>query len=251
MKDIWKRIALLSACGLLLLPAAGIGSQEPGAYTYSSFQLTGKALTLELEIDPHLLRQARVLRDRDGDGQMSQLEFGESKTAILQYVQQKIGVTLNERALRADSAAITYRFADTAPAPSRIYITCYYALLLKPERMVLSNEMFQELAERSRNYGMLAEGKKIADFEFRSTAEKSSEAVVIEFSPSGEWRLLETGAHAMSPAALWGIAGGIGLALLAALAQARKIIKRARPRKRKRRSPSIAAAREHLQYEQA
>ncbi len=251
MKRTWKRIALISA-NCVLLQAANIFAQDPGVYTYSSFQMTGKALTLELEIDPHLLQQARVLRDRDGDGQMSQLEFDESKAAILQYVQQKIGIAINERALRADSAAITYRFEDTAPAPNRIYATCWYALLLKPYQLVLRNEMFQELAERSRNYGMLADGKKTADFEFRSTADKASEPIEIEFSSTGDWQLLQTDPEAMSPALIWGLAGCSGSLILAVIALARKKLKRrSRHHKRKRRSPSIAAAREHLQYEQA
>lgn len=250
MNKFWQRMALIGA-SCALCQASDILAEEPESYTYSSFQMNDKALTLELEVHPHLLHQARVLRDRDGDGQMSQLEFDESKAAILQYVREKLSVTLNERALQADSAAIMYRFENSSPAPNRIYVTCRYALLLKPYQLVLRNEMFQELTERSRNYGVLSDGKKNADFAFRSAADKASSRVEVEFSPNGEWQLLQQNANRMSPAAFWGIAGCCGLLILAVVAQVRKNLKRrARHHNRKQRSPSIAAAREHLQYEQ-
>jgi hypothetical protein len=236
---------------LVLWQGSNVFAEEPETYTYSSFQLTGNALMLELEIHPHLLQQARVLRDRDGDGQMSQLEFDESKSAIVQYVQQKLSVKLNARMLHADSAAITYRFENSSPSPNRIYVTCWYAVLLKPYQLILRNEMFQELTERSRNYGVLSDGKKTADFAFRSRADKASSPVEVEFFPNGGWQLKEQNANGMSPMAFWGIAGGCGLLILAVAAQIRKHLKhRARHRKRKPHSPSISAAREHLQYEQ-
>jgi hypothetical protein len=250
MKKFWQRMALIGA-SCALCQATDTFAEEPESYTYSSFQMNDKALTLELEVHPHLLQQARVLRDRDGDGQMSQLEFDESKAAILQYVRQKLSVTLNERTLQADSAAIMYRFENSSPTPNRIYVTCWYALLLKPYQLILRNEMFQELTERSRNYGVLSDGRKNADFAFRSAADKASSHVEVEFRVNGEWQLLPQNANGMSPAAFWGIAGCCGLVILAVVAQIRKNLKRrARHHKRKPRSPSIAAAREHLQYEQ-
>ena len=244
-----RRAALKSAsCALLLLAVPAVFASEAETYTYSNFQMSGKALTLELEIHPHLLQQARVLRDRDGDGQMSQLEFEESRDAIEQYFQQKIAITINERVLRADSAAIVYRFADSAAVSSRIYVTCWFALLLKPQQLVLNNEMFQELSERSRSYGALADGKRVADFEFRAVSAKASAPIEIEFSSSGDWHLQQPDAAGLSPAAFWSLAGGSGLLLIAAAAYVRKILKRrSRHRHRRRRSRSIAAAREHLQ----
>ncbi|MGH7495919.1 MAG: hypothetical protein ACREOO_26485 [bacterium] len=251
MSNFCKKMAFIGA-SWVLWPGSNLFAEEPETYTYSNFQMHDKALTLELEIHPHLLQQARVLRDRDGDGQMSQLEFDESKTAIVHYVQQKLSVMLNERMLHADSAAITYRFENSSPSPNRIYVTCRYALLLKPAQLVLRNEMFQELTERSRNYGVLSDGRKNADFAFRSRVDKVSSPVEVEFFANGEWQLLDQNASDMSPAVYWGIAGCSGLLILAVAALIRKNSKRrSRHHKRKPRSPSISAAREHLQYEQA
>ena len=251
MNTFCKKLLFIGA-SWVLWPGSNLFAGEPETYTYSNFQMHEKALTLELEIHPHLLQQARVLRDRDGDGQMSQLEFDESKDAIVHYVQQKLSVLLNERMLHADSAAITYRFEDSSPSPHRIYVTCRYALLLKPRQLVLRNEMFQELTERSRNYGVLSDGRKNTDFAFRSRMDKASSPVQVEFSATGEWQLMEQTTSGMSPAAYWGIAGCSGLLILAVAAWIRKNAKRrTRRHKRKPRSPSISAAREHLQYEQA
>jgi hypothetical protein len=249
MSKIWKKTALLGAC-CALLHTPNVWADESDSYTYSSFQMNENALKLDLEIHPHLLQQARVLRDLDGDGQMSQLEFDESKAAILQYVQQKIGIVLNERILRADSAAITFRFENSSPVPNRIEVTCRYALLLKPAHLLLRNEMFQELSERSRNYGVLSDGAKTVDFEFRATSRKISTPVAIEFSSTRDWQLLQNDADAVNPTVFWGIAGGSGLLVLAVAARVRKTLQhRTRHQRRKRRSPSIATAKEHLKYE--
>ncbi|MEK7728323.1 MAG: hypothetical protein AAB354_07895 [candidate division KSB1 bacterium] len=216
---------------LSLLSAArfNANANEPNSFTHTNAYLTPERLTLEVEVLPHMLQQARVLRDRDG--KMSQAEFDLAKAEILAYAQPRLGVRLNARSLRADSAAVIYRFQETAAAPSCIYITCWYALLLQPEHLQIRNDMFQELAARHRNYGTIANGKLSVDFEFPANAPENEGAQFELAANKIVW--LNANDKLSSPALLWLGAGVGGLVLLAGMAYLRKLARR-RARRQKR-----------------
>ncbi len=234
-KKIWSALLAISLFG-----AAPTYAKESGSFTHTSARLTAERLTLEIEALPHMLQKAQVLRDLDGSGQMSQAEFDHAKAEILSYAQKHLGVTLNARALRADSAAVRYRFQEASAAPTRIYVTCSYALLLKPEHLLVRNDMFQELAAAHKNYGTITNGNQSIDFEFplNTSAPEGAEFALT----SGTLELIASGATWYSPAMLWLGAGIGGLALLAVIAYFRKWARRhARRQKRKQRAaPAIA-----------
>ncbi|NUO81046.1 hypothetical protein HUU05_13285, partial [candidate division KSB1 bacterium] len=211
--------------------------------------LTREHLTLDLEILPHMLQQAHVLRDLDGDGQMSQAELGEAKAAILRYVQEHVGITVNQRALRADSAAVMYRLQDAVSAPTRVYVTCWYALLLKPEHLRLRNEMFQAFAATHKNYGTITSGKQVVDFEFPTEAAFTGPGVEFKiFAHDVEW--INDAATSYSPALIWLTAGCSGLLALGMIARFRKLARR-RARRSKRMQHTSTVAVSPRSYQQA
>lgn len=234
-KLIWRTAIALNLLSAALFDA---NANEPNSFTHTSAYLTYERLTLEIEVLPHMLQQVQVLRDLDGDGKMSQAEFDQAKAEILVYVQKHIGVTLNARSLRADSAAVMYRFHESANAPSRLYITNWYALLLKPEHLHLRNGMFLELNTEHRNYGTITNGKQSVDFEFPANAREEEGAQFQLAANQIVW--LNPNDNLSSPALLWLGAGVCGLALLAGTAYLRKLARRhARRQKRKERAAIV------------
>lgn len=232
---MWSASIVLSLASAALFEAH---ANEPNSFTHTSAYLTHERLTLEIEVLPHMLQQAQVLRDLDGDGIMSQAEFDQAKAEILVYVQQHLGVTLNGRSLRADSAAVRYRFQESANAPSRLYITNWYALLLKPEHLQLRNDMFCELRAEQRNYGTITNGEQSVDFEFPTNALENEGAQFELAADQIVW--LNPNDNLSSPALLWLGAGVGGLALLAGTAYLRKLARRhARRQKRKERATIV------------
>lgn len=241
-KIIWSKLILLSLPNLILLATAAHANETP-SFTHTSAQLTREHLTLELEVLPHMLQKAQVLRDLDDNGQMSREEFDHAKAGILNYVQEHISVTLNARVLRADSAAVLYRIAKAAAAPSRIYITCWYALLLKPEHLRLDNRMFSQFAETHKNYGTITHGNQTVDFEFPLVARSEHDGVEFALT-AGNVMLLHSGTTLYSPALIWFAAGGGGLVLLGLLAYFRKLARcRTRHQKRTHRATTTAVSR--------
>ncbi len=229
--SIWSFLVALSLCSVSALYGQ-ISKAE--SFTHMNAQLDAEKLTLEIEAQPHMLQKAQILHDLDSDGKMSQSEFESARTQILNYAQKHLRVTLNERELNADSATVTYRFHEQSHMPARLYITCSYALLLRPEHLVLRNEMFAELQETHQNYGTFTSGKQIIDFVFPS---RFAEVRGAEFEiASGIVRWINHEANLHSPALLWLGAGLGGLVLFAGMAYARKQARRhARRQKRKQR----------------
>lgn len=236
-KKICRTFALPGLLALSSLNASAF-ADEPVSFSHTNVQLSREHLTLDLEILPHMLQQANVLRDLDGDGQMSQAELDHAKTAILSYVRERVGITLNQRALKTDSASITYRLQDAAAAPSRIYVTCSYALLLKPEHLCLRNNMLQEFAATHKNYGTITNGKQTVDFEL------PSETATAEFEISGNGITLINNAPVFFSSTLkWLATGGGGLFALGLIAYLRKLARRrARRAKRAQRTSTSTSA---------
>lgn len=228
-KSIWNHLFALSLSSVSALYGQASTSES---FTHMNAQLGVEKLTLEIEVLPHMLQKAEVLRDIDGDGKISPDEFERARAPILNYAQKHLGVTLNARELNADSATVTYRLHEHLPA--RLYITRSYGLLLRPEHLALRNEMFEELHEAHRNYGTLTSGKQILDFAFptRFAEVKDAEFEIV----SGTVRWINHDANLHSPAMLWLGAGLSGLLLFAGMAYARKQARRhARRQKRKQR----------------
>ncbi len=238
-KTLWRKIAMPGLLALNVLNAPAF-ADVPASFSHTNVQLTREHLTLDLEILPHMLQQANVLRDLDGDGQMRQAEFDHARTAILKYVQERFGLIVNQRALRTDSVAITYRFHDDAATPMRINLACRYALLLKPEHLRLRNSMFQEFAATHRNYGTITNGVQTVDFEFPAAVTRAA----VEFTISGNAiALIDDKPVLFSPAMIWLVAGCVGLLVLGVTAHMRKLARRrARRAKRNPRATGEAAS---------
>lgn len=243
-KLVWNFLTILSLCGIA--PLRG----QTEFFTHTNARLEAEHLILEVEVLPHVLQKARLLHERASNDEMSQNEFEGARANILQYAEARLGVVLNGRNLRADSAAVTFRFQEQPNAPKQIFITCWYALLLRPEHLHVRNEMFQELDETHRNFGTMTCGKQVIDFEFPS---RSQEARAAEFEVStGGIKWLNANTNLHSPAILWLGAGLGGLILFGGLAYARKLARHhARRQRRKQReaagihSTTVRTSRRH------
>lgn len=234
-KLVWNFLAALSLSGIA--PLHG----QPESFTHTNARLEAGHLTLEVEVLPHMLQKARLLNDLASEGRTDQKELENTRANILRYMQERLGVVLNGRNLSADSVSVAFRFGEQSNAPKQIFVTCWYALLLRPEQLQLRNEMFYELGAAHRNFGTITSEKQMIDFEFPS---RSPEARGAEFELAAggiKWRNANTKLH--SPAILWLGAGLGGLVLFGGMAYARKLARRyARRQRRKQREAAGLSA---------
>lgn len=205
--------------GILLLRCSLLSAfgGENGTLTHTNIQFSPEGLSLTITFPLETLAAAG-LHAPDGSGQQFYQAGQEAfRLSLLQFIEQHVAVSANDRHLQADSTSFLFCFAATEAGLKQVEVMQWYALLQRPETIQVSNSMLAGAENPHRNLGALQTSSQILEFEF---AQSSNEApAAVHFEVIGKDKIqLSNGEPVFSQAATAWLSAGIGGLIILSLA---------------------------------
>ena len=205
--------------GILLLSYGSLAAfeGESGTLTHTNIQFNSDGLALTITFPLEALIAAGLHAPNESDQQLQKDGQEVFRQSLLQFIEQHIAVSANDRPLKADSTSFLFCFAATDAVLKKVEIMHWYALLQRPETFKVTNNILAAAGNQHRNFGSLQTGSQILEFEFAQGSNEAPAAAQFEVVGKDKVQLLN-GEPIFSQAATAWFSAGIGGLIILSLA---------------------------------
>ena len=177
--------------------------------TKTKVRLAKGGVWLEAEISPRALLTALPNCDRNQDQRLDEDELSQSHGEILNYFATKVHLAAANKKLHADSTYFAFRSPATPAAlPDRFYIYHWYAMLRRPEKVEVRNELFTDLHKSCHHQGAFISGEQRLQFDFADEEGVAVSTKAFQIASAGEVSLVADDDDTLQAGYVW---AGLGI----------------------------------------